>query len=888
MTPIQQLFLGTGSAVVTKPYVDDLFSTYLYKGNATARSFVNNTDLSKGGMVWIKERSNTSSSGYNVITDSERGLTKQLFTDQGNSGSISSSRVTALNNNGFSIGSSSYVNTNNSTYSSWSFAKKKGFFTVIKWTGNQTNGRQISHDLGCVPGCIIVKRYDAGYEDWMVYHRGNADTSNAGNYWLTLDSNAAKGNSDRFYDLEPTATYFTVSDHETVNTNNYEYVAYLFAGGESTAATARSVDFDGADHLDIASSSDLSSGTGDFTFEAWVKSKGGTSSNSQCIYDNRSGTGSNATGFFLGRMAAHSGNVELYTDGGYRNDNGLPFYEGQWNHVAVVRQSNVIKLYLNGAESGDSYTTSNDYSNTTAKIGSGAGGSDKWEGEISNVRFIKGTAVYTSAFKPPTAPLTNITNTKLLCCNNSSTTGKTVGPTITAHSSPTASTNSPFDDPDGFVFGENEDQNVIKCGSYVSNKINDGPEIFLGWEPQYILIKDADRAEDWMLFDSMRGIVDGASDKFLYPNTSGAEAGNNLIKVTPTGFKIVLASDEINFDGAFDNYIFVAIRRSDGYVGKPPSLGTGVFAMDLEGQNTARPTWQSSMSVVDMGIIRTIASSHSWMTSARLIQGTRVKTDSPDSASSYDLYAFDYNEGWGDYSTGSSYMSWMWKRHAGFDVVTYEGTGNGSNAGPNSTSQVIPHNLGKQPEMIFIKCRSTGYNWYAYHKDQNGGTNPQNYYLRLNHSDGETESVTPYTNAVWNNTAPTSTHFSLGPVNDVNSSGDKYIAMLFASANDINGNPISKVGSYTGNGSATERTITLGFQPRFLIVKRADGSNNWIVFDTTRGWGSGNDFTLSLNTSSAQGESQDIGAPTSTGFTLSTTLANYNANNSNYLYYAHA
>ena len=54
-------------------------------------------------------------------------------------------------------------------------------------------------------------------------------------------------------------------------------------------------------------------------------------------------------------MSAHSGKVELYTDGNYRNTNGPSFYEGQWNHVAVVRQSNVIKLYLNGTESGDEY-----------------------------------------------------------------------------------------------------------------------------------------------------------------------------------------------------------------------------------------------------------------------------------------------------------------------------------------------------------------------------------------------------------------------------------------------------------------------------------------------------------------------------------------------------
>tara|TARA_E500000305_G_scaffold56735_1_gene45269 strand:- start:44 stop:2602 length:2559 start_codon:yes stop_codon:yes gene_type:complete len=203
------------------------------------------------------------------------------------------------------------------------------------------------------------------------------------------------------------------------------------------------VEFDGSDYLQIASSSDLSSGTNDFTFEAWVYSNSGTSGSAQCIYDNRSGTGSNTTGIFLGRMSAHSGKVETYSAGGYRNANGAAFTENEWHHVAVVRESNVIKLYLDGTQSGDSYSTSNNYSNTTARIGSGVGGADKWQGKISNVRFIKGTALYTSNFDRPTTALTNISNTKLLCCqSSSSTTTKEQGPTITAVGDPTVFTDT--------------------------------------------------------------------------------------------------------------------------------------------------------------------------------------------------------------------------------------------------------------------------------------------------------------------------------------------------------------------------------------------------------------------------------------------------------------
>ena len=107
--------------------------------------------------------------------------------------------------------------------------------------------------------------------------------------------------------------------------------------------------------------------------------------------------------------------------------------------------------------------------------------------------------------------------------------------------------------------------------------------------------------------------------------------------------------------------------------------------------------------------------------------------------------------------------------------------------------------------------------------------------------------------------------------------------MLFASVDGI-----SKVGYYTGNGSATSQTITLGFQPRFLIVKNVTtNTHGWGVLDTTRGWASGNDQILKIDVSSAQ-TAADIGAPVSTGFTLTTSDADWNENNSTFIYYAHA
>ena len=174
----------------------------------------------------------------------------------------------------------------------------------------------------------------------------------------------------------------------------------------------------------------------------------------------------------------------------------------------------------------------------------------------------------------------------------------------------------------------------------------------------------------------------------------------------------------------------------------------------------------------------------------------------------------------------------MWKRHAGFDVVCYKGD--------DTANRQISHNLSKIPEMIWIKNRDNGASnahWRVYHKGLNGGTNPAEKYLILNTTDAEQDSA-----AYFNDTEPTSTAFTVGAHISVNEDGSDLIAMLFASVDGI-----SKVGYY--DGSSSSLTITTGFQPRFVIIKKSSDSDPWIVLDTTRGWASGNDNYLKLDLS---------------------------------------
>jgi len=861
MTPMQQMLLGVGAK--KKTYMDDVFSTYLHVGTGSAKTINNGIDLAgEGGLIWAKSRSH---SHVHVLQDTVRGAGKAIFSSSANAEHHYSlnNTITSFNSNGFSVGadtsgSINYVESGGNELSAWTFRRAKGFFDIVTWTGDGTD-KLLSHNLGCIPGCIILKNRSAT-DNWIVYHRSNTDTPQ--NVALFLNTNAATSTGSAYWNnTAHTSTQFSIDAFQ--NESGVNYVAYLFAGGESTQNEAVSVDFDGTgDYLESNTSSDYSFGTGDFTIEGWYK------------FDSIGNDGLFMQG--SGGISDYTGPTVYYDNSG--TSNGLSFKAagslhnsanypstGQWHHIALVRHSGVTKLYLNGTLIKSATDTTN-YTNTDIVIGGYYSSTYVMNGQVSNFRVVKGTAVYTSSFRPPTKPLTSISGTALLCCNNSSVTGATTG-SVTSVGGTSASTDSPFDDPAGFVFGDSK-EGIIKCGSYVGNGSATGPVINLGWEPQWVLLKRTSASEDWILLDNMRGIVTDGNDPETRPNAANADqqVARSWIDVSPTGFQLKSNPGHTNADG--DNYIYMAIRRSDGYVGKPADAGTSVFAMDVGNGSSTIPVFDSGFPV-DFALQRKPASTFSTDVVARLTGDDYLQTNNSNAANDASTYTFDSNSGWcKDSGADSNFQSWMWKRHAGFDVVTYTG---------NSTAgHQIPHSLSKTPEMLWIKCRSTTKGWPVYHKGLNGGSSPEDYVLFLNDTDAELDDVN-----YWNDTAPTATNFTLGNSSKPNSSGETYIAMLFASVDGI-----SKVGSYTGNGTVGHEITGLGFQPRFIIIK-GTASVPWVVFDTLRGWGSGNDELLYLNDTTAQ-INYSYGAPISDGFRLDWTGTYGNSNGDKFIYYAHA
>jgi hypothetical protein len=204
-------------------YIEDCFSTYLYTGNSSTNNIVNNIDLAgKGGMVWLKSRTSTA---VNNLWDTARTPYYYLVSNDtvAQQAVGSSNALSAYNADGFTVTGGSNAWNGSQNYASWTFRKQPKFFDVVTWTGNGVAGRQISHSLGSVPACIIVKGMETT-NNWPVYHQSLGNTKH-----LNLNTTDSQLTSDTWNNTSPTATEFTIGSLNSVNQNGYQFVAYLFA-----------------------------------------------------------------------------------------------------------------------------------------------------------------------------------------------------------------------------------------------------------------------------------------------------------------------------------------------------------------------------------------------------------------------------------------------------------------------------------------------------------------------------------------------------------------------------------------------------------------------------------------------------------------------------------
>lgn len=399
---------------------------------------------------------------------------------------------------------------------------------------------------------------------------------------------------------------------------------------------------------------------------------------------------------------------------------------------------------------------------------------------------------------------------------------------------------------------------VIQCGSFTT----DGSglaSVTLGYEPQWILVKRADAAGNWTLLDTMRGLNYSSNARLFADLTDAESAASGIYVPTATGFNVVSNL------GASRTFIYMAIRRGPM---RTPTLGTSVFAPVAQaGGGTVTTNFP-----VDTSISKTREASSDpvWIDRIRGFGSSTYRflassSTSAEITGSGAGFALDNNTGYRDngFWSGST-IYWNFRRAPSFfDEVCYTGTGALLNAN---------HNLGVSPELMLIKSRSAVEGWTVY-----SAPTGNDKIMNLN------ATTAAYSAATWNNTTPSATTFTLnGGGYFGNISGATYVAYLFASCPGV-----SKVGSYTGNGSS--QTINCGFAAgaRFVMIKRTDSAGDWYVWDTARGIVAGNDPHLSLNTTATEVTSNDTIDTASSGFVVNQVAAtNVNVSSATYIYLA--
>ena len=217
-----------------------------------------------------------------------------------------------------------------------------------------------------------------------------------------------------------------------------------------------------------------------------------------------------------------------------------------------------------------------------------------------------------------------------------------------------------------------------------------------------------------------------------------------------------------------------------------------------------------------------------------------------------------------------TFVSWNWKESAtaGFDIVSY--TGNGS------SGLTVSHSLSAVPSVMIIKNRSGAYSWAVYHHKNTSA--PQTETLFLDVNDATADRVNEF-----NDTAPTSSIFTVGDGNSVNNSSENFIAYLFAEKQGF-----SKFGSYTGNGNADGSFIYLGFKPAFVMVKRTSGTGAWWMRDNKIAPFNLASNVLQANDSGAQADGVGTMDFLSNGFKLKDTTDASNTSGGSYIYMAFA
>jgi len=267
----------------------------------------------------------------------------------------------------------------------------------------------------------------------LIQASGAADTGDDdfANVVLLLDGDGTSGDANNTF-TDSSTNSFTVTENGSV-----------VQGSFSPYGDNWSNYFDGSgDYLTFSDDVSLRLGTGDFTIEFWINQS------SKSSYQTLVAKGYVSSGDYVVQTGNGDGNMVFAVSGtAIATESGSTVNVGEWYHIAIVRSGTTVTIYRNGVSVATGTSSAN--LSTTSSLNIGQASTYAVNGYLSNVRIVKGTAVYTSAFTPSTSPFTAITNTVLLTCqSNRFVDESTNNHTVTLNGTPKVTPFSPFKDDD--------------------------------------------------------------------------------------------------------------------------------------------------------------------------------------------------------------------------------------------------------------------------------------------------------------------------------------------------------------------------------------------------------------------------------------------------------
>ena len=516
------------------PYTPGYYSNY-FDGTGDYLSVADNIvfQMSTGDFTveaWVNPSALSSSDARIWSYQGAGGTVLNLYILASGSGSAFAAAIR-------SHGATGYTQTNGTTAAkvgTWyhvAFTRSSGT-TKLFVNGIQEGSTQTSQTQNIQDATPSIGGYSTGNNEYLTGYISNLRivkgtavyTSNftpnttpltaiSGTSLLTCQSN-------RFIDNSTNAFTVTAGGNTTVNsfdpfTPNTSYSTYGSAYFDGTG-----------DYLITPSSDAFSLGTGDFTYEAWIYPINNP------IWGQIVGPAYNANGLVL---FCHNRALVAYTSGVVLTWTIIQM--NAWQHVAVTRQSGTVFLYHNGVKYGTSASLPGSLTNTPFYIGANSSGSETFTGYITDVRIVKGTAVYTTTFTPPSQPLTAISGTSLLTLQNNQSVNNSVfldnstnNFLVTRNGNATQGTFSPY--------GGNWSNYFDGTGDYLTIAHNSN----LSWT----------------------GNTDGSMEAWIYLTSSSATGA-------------ILSKSDIS-GSSYPNYTMAIVTGGylNGYVGRSGFPGTGL------------------------------------------------------------------------------------------------------------------------------------------------------------------------------------------------------------------------------------------------------------------------------------------------------------------------